>query len=256
MYLYDELDRTLVTERVAEFRDQVGRRLSGELTEEEFRPLRLMNGIYLQLHAYMLRIAIPYGTLSSVQMRMLAHVARRYDRNFGHFTTRQNIQFHWIKLEELPDAMADLASVGLHGMQTSGNCVRNITTDQWAGVARRRRTSRRAGVGGMTSPLQQKLKITGPVVVTANRLTDGAVVYWRADGGWTMRLGGAAVAISAAAARELLAAASVDQTRAVGAYIAPVKIAADGELQPGNLREAIRSTGPTVETRSETRIAC
>ena len=135
MYLYDELDRTLVTERVAEFRDQVGRRLSGELTEDEFRPLRLMNGVYLQLHAYMLRIAIPYGTLSSAQMRMLAHVARRYDRNFGHFTTRQNIQFHWIKLEELPDAMADLASVDLHGMQTSGNCVRNITTDQWAGVA-------------------------------------------------------------------------------------------------------------------------
>jgi sulfite reductase (NADPH) hemoprotein beta-component len=135
MYLYDELDRTLVTERVAEFSDQVARRLSGELTEEEFRPLRLMNGIYLQLHAYMLRIAIPYGTLSSAQMRMLAHVARRYDRNFGHFTTRQNIQFHWIKLEELPLAMADLASVGLHGMQTSGNCVRNITTDQWAGVA-------------------------------------------------------------------------------------------------------------------------
>jgi len=135
MYLYDELDRTLVTERVAEFRDQVGRRLSGELTENEFRPLRLMNGVYLQLHAYMLRIAIPYGTLSSAQMRTLAHVARRYDRNFGHFTTRQNIQFHWIKLEELPDAMADLASVDLHGMQTSGNCVRNITTDQWAGVA-------------------------------------------------------------------------------------------------------------------------
>ncbi len=135
MYLYDELDWTLVTERVAEFRDQVGRRLSGELTEDEFKPLRLMNGVYLQLHAYMLRIAIPYGTLSSAQMLMLAHVARRYDRNFGHFTTRQNIQFHWIKLEELPDAMADLASVGLHGMQTSGNCVRNITTDQWAGVA-------------------------------------------------------------------------------------------------------------------------
>src|SRR5271166_4680421 len=135
MYLYDDLDRTLVTERVAEFRDQVARRLSGELTEDEFKPLRLMNGVYLQLHAYMLRTAIPYGTLSSAQMRMLAHVARRYDRNFGHFTTRQNIQFHWIKLEELPDAMADLASVGLHGMQTSGNCVRNITTDQWAGVA-------------------------------------------------------------------------------------------------------------------------
>ena len=135
MYVYDDFDRTLVDERVREFRDQVNRRLSGELTEEEFKPLRLMNGVYLQLHAYMLRIAIPYGTLSSDQMRMLAHVARRYDRNYGHFTTRQNIQFNWIKLEELPDATADLARAGLHGMQTSGNCVRNITTDQWAGVA-------------------------------------------------------------------------------------------------------------------------
>src|SRR5215813_6312248 len=127
MYLYDELDRILVKERVAEFRDQVARRLSGELTEDEFKPLRLMNGVYLQLHAYMLRIAIPYGTLSSDQMRTLAHVARRYDRNYGHFTTRQNLQFNWIKLSDLPNAMADLASGGLHGMQTSGNCVRNIT---------------------------------------------------------------------------------------------------------------------------------
>src|SRR5690242_6987812 len=135
MYVYDDFDRTLVDERVREFRDQVNRRLSGELTEEEFKPLRLMNGVYLQLHAYMLRTAIPYGTLSSDQMRTLAHVARRYDRNYGHFTTRQNIQFNWIELEELRDAMADLAEVGLHGMQTSGNCVRNITTDQWAGVA-------------------------------------------------------------------------------------------------------------------------
>jgi sulfite reductase (NADPH) hemoprotein beta-component len=135
MYVYDDFDRTLVTERVAEFRDQVARRLSGELTEDEFKPLRLMNGVYLQLHAYMLRTAIPYGTLSSTQMRMLAHVARRFDRGYGHFTTRQNIQYHWIKLEELPDAMAALASVGMHGMQTSGNCVRNLTTDQWAGVA-------------------------------------------------------------------------------------------------------------------------
>jgi sulfite reductase (NADPH) hemoprotein beta-component len=135
MYVYDAFDRTLVNERVDEFRDQVSRRLSGELTEEEFKPLRLMNGVYLQLHAYMLRIAIPYGTLSTEQLRMLAHVARRYDRGYGHFTTRQNIQFHWIKLEQLPDAMADLASVGMHGMQTSGNVVRNITTDQWAGVA-------------------------------------------------------------------------------------------------------------------------
>ncbi|MEX0591828.1 MAG: nitrite/sulfite reductase [Xanthobacteraceae bacterium] len=135
MYLYDDFDEKLVLERVDEFRDQVKRRLSGELNEDEFKPLRLMNGVYLQLHAYMLRIAIPYGTLSSRQMRMLAHVARRYDRNYGHFTTRQNIQFNWIKLEELPDAMADLASVKMHAMQTSGNCIRNITTDQWGGVA-------------------------------------------------------------------------------------------------------------------------
>ena len=135
MYQYDELDRQLVDERVAEFRDQVARRLSGELTEDEFKPLRLMNGVYLQLHAYMLRVAIPYGSLSSEQMRTLAHVARRYDRGYGHFTTRQNLQFNWIKLAELPDAMAELAAAGLHGMQTSGNCVRNITTDHWAGVA-------------------------------------------------------------------------------------------------------------------------
>src|SRR4249920_4059824 len=106
MYRYDEFDAEFVRQRVAQFRDQVGRRLSGELTEDEFKPLRLMNGVYLQLHAYMLRIALPYGTLSSEQMRALAHVARRYDRGYGHFTTRQNIQFHWIKLEELPDAMA------------------------------------------------------------------------------------------------------------------------------------------------------
>jgi sulfite reductase (NADPH) hemoprotein beta-component len=135
MYRYDDFDRTLVAERVDEFRDQVRRRLAGTLTEDEFKPLRLMNGVYLQLHAYMLRIAIPYGTLSSDQLRMLAHVARKYDRNYGHFTTRQNIQFNWIKLAELPDAMADLAGAGMHGIQTSGNCVRNITTDQWAGVA-------------------------------------------------------------------------------------------------------------------------
>ncbi|GGF45663.1 ferredoxin--nitrite reductase [Azorhizobium oxalatiphilum] len=132
MYIYDEFDRTFLQERVDEFRDQVKRRLDGELNEEEFKPLRLMNGVYLQLHAYMLRIAIPYGTLSSDQMRALAHVARRYDRGYGHFTTRQNIQFNWIKLEELPDAMADLARAGMHGLQTSGNCIRNTTTDQWA----------------------------------------------------------------------------------------------------------------------------
>src|ERR1700739_200729 len=135
MYVYDAFDRTLVAERVAEFRDQVARRLSGQLTEEEFKPLRLMNGVYLQLHAYMLRIAIPYGTLSSAQLRMLAHVARRYDRGYGHFTTRQNIQFHWIKLEELPEAMADLARVARHRVETSGTSVRNVTADQWSCVA-------------------------------------------------------------------------------------------------------------------------
>src|SRR6266550_4486379 len=135
MYLYDKFDRTLVAERVAEFRGQVARRLAGELTEDEFKPLRLMNGVYLQLHAYMLRISIPYGTLSSQQLRTLAQVARSYDRGYGHFTTRQNIQFNWIKLEQLPDAMALLATAGMHGMQTSGNCTRNVTTDQWAAVA-------------------------------------------------------------------------------------------------------------------------
>ncbi|PSO21189.1 nitrite/sulfite reductase [Bradyrhizobium sp. MOS003] len=135
MYAYDEIDRTLVNERVLEFRDQVQRRLSGELTEDEFKMLRLQNGVYLQLHAYMFRVAIPYGTLASNQLRALAHVARKYDRGYGHFTTRQNIQFNWIKLSDLPDALADLAEVGIHAMQTSGNNMRNVTSDQWAGVA-------------------------------------------------------------------------------------------------------------------------
>src|SRR6201987_1827250 len=135
MYAYDELDRTLLNERVSEFRDQGKRRLTGELTEDEFKMLRLQNGVYLQLHAYMFRVAIPYGTLSSAQLRKLAHVARRYDRGYGHFTTRQNIQFNWIKLSDLPDALADLAEVGIHAMQTSGNNMRNVTSDQWAGVA-------------------------------------------------------------------------------------------------------------------------
>src|SRR5437762_11322136 len=135
MYAYDELDRTLLNERVSEFRDQVKRRLSGELTEDEFRMLRLQNGVYLQLHAYMFRVAIPYGTLSSKQLRRPAHVARRYDRGYGHFTTQQNIQYNWIKLAELPDALAELAEVGIHAMQTSGNNMRNVTSDQWAGVA-------------------------------------------------------------------------------------------------------------------------
>jgi len=134
MYRYDEFDRTFVLQRVAQFRDQVARRLSGELTEEQFKPLRLMNGVYLQLHAYMLRVNIPYGTLSSRQMRGLAHVARRYDKGYGHFTTRQNIQYNWPKLAELPDMLADLAEVEMHGIQSSGNCVRNVTADQYGGV--------------------------------------------------------------------------------------------------------------------------
>src|SRR6185295_7177878 len=121
MYRYDEFDHAFVHERVSQFREQVGRRLAGELTEEEFRPLRLRNGLYLQLHAYMLRVAIPYGTLSTPQLRQLAHIARRYDKGFGHFTTRQNIQFHWIKLEDAADALADLAKVQMHAIQTSGN---------------------------------------------------------------------------------------------------------------------------------------
>jgi sulfite reductase (NADPH) hemoprotein beta-component len=135
LYRYDEFDRRFLDERVAQYRDQVRRRLAGLLAEDEFRPLRLMNGLYLQLHAYMLRIAIPYGALSSEKLRMLAHIARRYDRGYGHFTTRQNLQFNWIKLEETPDILAELASVEMHGIQTSGNCIRNVTADPFAGVA-------------------------------------------------------------------------------------------------------------------------
>ncbi len=135
MYRYDEFDRTLVRERVAQFRGQVERRLSGELSEEEFRPLRLMNGLYLQLHAYMLRVAIPYGTLSGRQMHKLADIARRFDRGYGHFTTRQNIQYNWPKLSEIPDLLSELASVEMHAIQTSGNCIRNTTADPYAGVA-------------------------------------------------------------------------------------------------------------------------
>jgi sulfite reductase (NADPH) hemoprotein beta-component len=136
MYRYDEFDTRLVSERVEQFRRQAERRLAGEMTEEQFRPLRLMNGLYLQLHAYMLRINVPYGALSSRQMRQLAHVARKYDKGYGHFTTRQNIQYNWIKLKDVPDALADLAAVEMHGIQSSGNCIRNTTSDQYAGVAK------------------------------------------------------------------------------------------------------------------------
>jgi sulfite reductase (NADPH) hemoprotein beta-component len=135
MYRYDQYDHQITAERVAQFRDQVRRRLSGELSEDEFRILRLQNGLYMQIHAYMMRIAVPYGTVSSDQMRMFAHIARKYDRGYGHFSTRQNIQFNWLKLQDAPDILADLASVEMHANQTSGNCIRNITSDEFAGVA-------------------------------------------------------------------------------------------------------------------------
>ncbi len=135
MYQYDEIDRTLVNERVAEFREQVNARLSGALSEDEFKPLRLMNGVYLQLHAYMLRVAIPYGVMGSRQLRRLAHIARTYDKGYGHFTTRQNIQFNWPALVDVPDILDQLASVDMHAIQTSGNTIRNTTTDPFAGAA-------------------------------------------------------------------------------------------------------------------------
>ena len=136
MYVYDAFDHAFVRDRIHEFSGQVARRLSGEITEDQFKPLRLMNGLYLQLHAYMLRIAVPYGVLSSGQMRKLAHIARTYDRDFGHFTTRQNLQFNWIRLADAPRILEELAEVGMHALQTSGNCIRNTTTDPFAGAAR------------------------------------------------------------------------------------------------------------------------
>ncbi len=135
MYRYDDYDQAIVDARVEEFRDQTNRRLAGELSEDQFKPLRLMNGLYLQLHAYMLRVAIPYGTLSGRQMRMLAHIARTYDKDYGHFTTRQNLQYNWIKLADAPEILAQLATVEMHAIQTSGNCIRNISSDQYAGAA-------------------------------------------------------------------------------------------------------------------------
>ncbi|MGE0324559.1 MAG: nitrite/sulfite reductase, partial [Polyangiaceae bacterium] len=136
MYQYDAIDQRIVEERAAQFRGQVARRLAGEITEDEFKPLRLQNGLYMQLHAYMLRVAIPYGLLSSKQLRMLAQIARVYDKGYGHLSTRQNIQYNWPKLEDVPSILDDLASVQMHAIQTSGNCIRNTTADAYAGVAR------------------------------------------------------------------------------------------------------------------------
>jgi sulfite reductase (NADPH) hemoprotein beta-component len=134
IYAYDAIDTAIVQDRADEFRAQVARRMSGELTEDQFKPFRLRNGLYLQLHAYMLRVAIPYGTLTSVQLRRLAEIGRRWDRGYGHFTTRQNIQFNWIKLADAPDILDALAEVDLHAIQTSGNCIRNVTSDPFAGA--------------------------------------------------------------------------------------------------------------------------
>ncbi|MCX8499056.1 MAG: nitrite/sulfite reductase, partial [Caulobacteraceae bacterium] len=134
MYRYDAIDKEFLTDRSNEFRHQVSRRLAGELSEDQFKPLRLMNGLYLQLHAYMLRVCIPYGTLNVAQVRRLAWIARTYDKGYGHFTTRQNIQFHWIKLRDAPDILDALAEVDLHAIQTSGNCIRNTTSDPRAGA--------------------------------------------------------------------------------------------------------------------------
>ena len=134
MYRYDAIDKEFLADRAAEFRGQVARRLAGEMTEDQFKPLRLMNGLYLQLHAYMLRIAVPYGSLDSRQLRRMARIARTYDKGYGHFTTRQNLQFHWIKLGQTPDILDELAQVDLHAIQTSGNCIRNVTADPYAGA--------------------------------------------------------------------------------------------------------------------------
>src|SRR3954471_23766847 len=135
MYRYDALDHSIVAERVAQFRDQTRRHLAGELPEDEFRPVRLQNGLYIQRHAPMLRIAVPYGMLASRQLRALAHITRKYDRGYGHFSTRQNCQLNWPKLEEVPEILAELAAVQMHSIQTSGNCIRNITSDHFAGIA-------------------------------------------------------------------------------------------------------------------------
>src|SRR6187431_2727503 len=135
MYRYDEYDQTIVDERARQFRGQVQRRIDGEVTENEFKPVRLQNGLYMQLHAYMLRVAVPYGLLSSTQVRKLAHIARTYDRGYAHLTTRQNVQYNWPKLADVPTILDELASVEMHAVQTSGNCVRNISSDHFAGVA-------------------------------------------------------------------------------------------------------------------------
>jgi len=195
MYRYDTIDREMVADRAAEFRAQVARRLSGDLTEDQFKPLRLMNGLYLQLHAYMLRIAIPYGSLNPAQMRKLAWIARTYDRGYGHFTTRTNLQFHWIKLRDAPDILDHLASVDMHAIQTSGNCIRNVTADPYAGATAEELDDPRVWAEAMRqwstfhpefSFLPRKFKIAvtaAPKDRTAARVHDIGLVLKRARDG-------------------------------------------------------------------------
>ena len=205
MYRYDEFDHQFVRERTAQFRDQADRRMAGTLSEDEFRPLRLMNGLYLQLHAYMLRVAIPYGTLSSRQMRQLGMIADKYDKGYGHFTTRQNIQYNWIKLEDAADILQALADVEMHAIQTSGNCIRNVTTDHWAGAAADEITDPRP-VGELIRqwsslhpefsflPRKFKIAITGaPHDRAAVKVHDIGMRLHRSDkgdAGWEIMVGG------------------------------------------------------------------
>ncbi len=205
MYRYDEFDHQFVKERTAQFRDQADRRMAGTLSEDEFRPLRLMNGLYLQLHAYMLRVAIPYGTLSSRQMRQLGMIADKYDKGYGHFTTRQNIQYNWIKLEDAADILQALADVEMHAIQTSGNCIRNVTTDHWAGAAADEITDPRP-VGELIRqwsslhpefsflPRKFKIAITGaPHDRAAVKVHDIGMRLHRSDkgdAGWEIMVGG------------------------------------------------------------------
>ena len=167
MYRYDDIDRDMLADRSAEFREQVDRRLAGDLSEDQFKPLRLMNGLYLQLHAYMLRVAIPYGSLNPTQLRKLAWIARTYDKGYGHFTTRQNLQLHWIKLADTPDILDHLASVDMHAIQTSGNCIRNITADPHAGATTEEIDDPRVWAEAIVSAMQVSQSNAGEGLPTA-----------------------------------------------------------------------------------------
>ncbi len=162
MYRYDTIDKAVVADRSAEFREQVGRRLAGEITEDQFKPIRLLNGLYLQLHAYMLRIAIPYGTLTSKKLRKLGWIAKNYDKGYGHFTTRTNLQLHWIKLKDAPDILEHLAEVEMHSMQTSGTTIRNVTADPYAGATADELDDPRVWAEAIQASLRSFLEVSVP----------------------------------------------------------------------------------------------